>query len=104
MQLTDIPTRILGLFVPLVFIFLSSSFLIISLFRIFVSFNFNVLLSRQRFQDFWFANFWQWFGSLTNDLDKSVAAPLVARAYGRVLDLGYFLAPFPSLLLPPFRN
>jgi len=79
---------ILNLFVPLIFIFLSSSFLIISLYRIFVSFNFNLLLSRRRFRDFWFANFWQWFGSFTSDLDKSTAAPLVARAYGRVLDLG----------------
>ncbi len=88
MLLTDIPLILASFTIPLCVLALSQLFLLLTAIRLLVTFDLQTLFSPRKLQAAAFNKFWIAYGPVTSAADEDYVKPIVARASGRVLDIG----------------
>lgn len=85
------PTKdeVLNLLGPVYLMFLSATYLPITIYELVASKRFSTFLSWHEFQNAWFSRFWFWFGPRSRDNAEQKVKPLLANnASGVCLDIG----------------
>lgn len=76
------------LFGPLRLLWLSASFIPVTILNLCTSRQFSKLTTWQGFQHAWFGTFWTWFGPLSREHGEGSVRPLLKQAEGIVIDIG----------------
>lgn len=99
----DGPTEVHGvttLFGPLQMLYLSASFIPVTIYNLVKSFQFSKLTSWQAFQHAWFGTFWATFGPRGREMAEPAVGPLLKKADGVVIDIGPGSGEWVSLFSP----
>ncbi|RDL37630.1 uncharacterized protein BP5553_05063 [Venustampulla echinocandica] len=73
---------------PLYFMLLGTSYLPRTIISLLANFQLRAFISPSAFKDAWFAQFWRYFGPVARERAAPKVIPLLAQAYGTIIDVG----------------